>query len=51
MLDHLFDIDGNAKIAFEKIDFAAQEIRIDGQVIWKRGFGMAEQVEVDDAQV
>ena len=40
-LDHLFDIDGNAKTAFEKVDFAAQEIRIDGQAVWKRGFGLA----------
>lgn len=45
MLDHLFDIDGNAKTAFEKVDFAAQELRIDGQVVWKRGFGLAPKIE------
>lgn len=41
MLDHLFDIDGNAKTAFEKVDFAACEMRFDGHVVWKRGFGLA----------
>jgi hypothetical protein len=41
MLDHLFDIDGNAKTAFEKVDFAAQEIRLDGTVIWHRKHGVA----------
>lgn len=47
MLDHLFDIDGNAKTAFEKVDFAAQELKIDGRVVWKRGFGLASEVEED----
>jgi len=49
MLDHLFDIDGNAKTGFEKVDFAVQELRLDGEVIWWRRFGAREEIEHDHA--
>ena len=47
MLDHLFDIDGNSKIEFEKIDFAATEIKIGGQVVWHRKHGLAEGLNTE----
>ena len=47
MLDHLFDIDGNSRIEFEKIDFAVQELRVDGEVVWQRRFGLAPELNLD----
>ena len=48
MFDHLFDIDGKAVIDFEKFDFAAQEIRIDGQVVWHRQHGLAPDMNEEE---
>ena len=39
MLDHLFDIEGNSKVEFEKVDFGVQEVRLDGEVVWWRRYG------------
>ena len=47
MLDHLFDIDGNSKIEFEKIDFAATEIKIGEKVVWHRNHGLAEELNME----
>ena len=39
MFDHIFDINGQSVVEFEKVDFGVQEIKLGGEVIWWRRYG------------
>lgn len=40
MLDHLFDIDGKSVVDYERIDFGVQEVKVDGELVWWRRYGL-----------